>query len=791
MHASLGRFGFVLGLRGRSTLAAMSTVLGLLPGTVLAQTILEISNTSLTASQLNAATAGQNVWPLAVQRGVGIDGTLRAGSMMGWSLAGNPMGEGWNGNAVVAGVNAMTGAAPMQAVDMALPSAGARWVVGRTYNPVQTTDGSLSGTHRASDGHQGLNWFQSSQPEIVYRDLGTAGLGTDDTVYLIYGADRTIEFVHASGNDFKGKNGAAGIVQYASGSPDTWTYTDQMGNTTVFFGGNTSAGAADWQFWKMSDEAGNTIYVGDKTTASTAVSVGYSGKRITKAYDQADRRYTYTYTTLDGVTRLTQVIAETRTGGTWASPTGLETVGQVDYAYYQTGDNTYGDNGNLKSVRVTTPLSDGTNNLESETYYRYYTGPYDATTNPGNPNQIKMIVGAEGTRKYDWDQDGELDNDYLTASTDSLKPYSDAYFTYFDKSDAATSQRARVKTVFMNGQCGCSGGGSNGTYTFAYETNSSYSDTAGYTTAWHRRAVVTEPGGKWTTQYVDEVGQALSRVVTTSSPTGTPGTFWATQVVRNSSGQLIEVYSPANITAYTHTNGSVSYTASSGAGLVTLFNRVASGNMAGFLSSDAWKAGTSGSDSKINEWEYTSATQTVGSQTLVRPIVSSVSRYEQTGSIIASAYASTISTTTASGKLSDKNRVSTTPTPSTGKNGSNSASVMATNLSDDRLHAFTKSADTTAIIGYTKRDASTGLVTMSIQDANTSHGDLTGVTIPSSPTNFSTSGTALHRKTTYTYDPQGRSNTVTAPDGLMSQQYVTRLSDHRTVRLSVPRVVTG
>ncbi len=778
-----------------------SFVLVGLAGTAYAGPVLEVWPATLTSNKMDStASAGQDILPLALQRGVGIDGTMRAGSTLGWSLAGNPMGESWNGSANLAGVNAATGAPSVSAVDMALPSAGPRWVVGRTYNPVQTDNTTATGGHRDSDGYQGRNWFQSSQPEIfVYVDTGSPVDHAKDVVYIVYGADRYIELARTSSTstEYKAKNGAAGVVQYVSGSPDTWVYTDQMGNKTTFFGGNTSSGAADWQFWKMADEAGNTIYVGDKTTASTAVTSGYTGKRITKAYDQADRRYTYTYTTLDSKSRLTQVKAETRTGGTWASPTGLATVGQVDYTYYQTGDNTHGDNGNLRTVKVTTPLSDGTTNLENKTLYRYYTGAYNGSTNIGNPHQLKMIVGSEGTRKYDWDQDGNLDDDFLTASTDTLKPYSDAYFTYFDLANGDSALKARVLSVFMNGQCGCSGGGGNGTFTYTYETSTSYTDGTGYDTGWYKRAVVTEPGGKWTTQYMDEAGQPLSRVVTTAAPTGTPTTFWATQVVRNSSGQLTEIRSPANITAYTHTNTSPnpSFTASTSAGLVTRFTRVGSGDAAGLLASDGWQQGTAGEISVVNELAYsTSVTLTVGTETLVRPVVTSTTRYEsvkQTGVPQVSGPASSATITATSGKLATKNQVSTAPTPSTANNGSNAASSTASFLSDDKLASFSKSADTTPVISYRAMSATTGLVTTSITDANTAHADLTGVTIPSTPTSYATSGTALHLKTTYTYDAQGRPSTTTAPDGLVSQQYITLLADHRIVRLSVPRVVTS
>lgn len=796
-------------------------------GTAFADPVLDVNSASLTSYLPGAASSGQDLIPLHTQRGTGIDGSENAGSGFGWSLGASPVAESWNGNGRMMGVHLDTGSPSLMEVDISLPSAGPRWTVGRTYNAVQTTTGALGGTHRDGDGFQGKNWFQTSQPELKYYDGGTGGVGSGDVVYILYGADRYLEFKWASTSvntggvrkdEFRGTNGAAGVIQLVKDtngsptSPDLWTYTDQVGTKTVFFGGDALSSGAEWQLWKITDEAGNAVYVGDASSATTAISVGYSGRRIQKAYDQAGRRYTYSYASLGGGTRLTQVLAETKTGGTWASPTGTATVGQVDYAYYTSADSGQELNadfyGCLKMVTVTTPLSDTSLSLAQKKYYRYYGGTYNGSTNPGNPGQLALVLGYEGARKYDWDQDGNLDDDFRTATTANLKSYSELYYTYYAHASGNTDRNSKVASVFANGQCGCSGG-ANGVYAFDYETNSGYSDTSGYekfdrdpgagtdyVALWARRTVVTEPESRWTTQYFDETAQPLSRVMTTAAPTGTPTNVWATQVIRNDKGQLIEIYSPANITSYTHTNGSVSYTASGSTGLVTRFaRRAASDDMDGLLESDSWQQGTSGELSKINQRDYSSFSQTVGSATLKRPVISQQDKYEQvkpTGSSQPSPVSTTIANvSTGSGLLAEQARTTTLPTPTTGNNGWNNASVMLTHVSTDRVHSFTRSPDSPPIIGYRRIDAATGLWVMSIQDVDTAHADLTGVTIPSSPSSFASGGTEFHYKTTWTYDAQGRMSTTTDPDGVVSMQYVTKLGDGRTVSLSVPRVVAG
>ncbi len=415
-----------------------------------ADQILQTNADSLTSYKPAAATIVQDLRPMAVQRGVGLDGLLRASGSFPWAMRGNPF-ETPVADEALESIQLASGAYAPFEIDLALP-AQVPWVIGRTFNARQEASG---GGHHDSDGYQGRNWSQVSQPELVFFDNDSNG-GTkeaEDLVYLVYGADRYIEFKR-TGDDvytFRGVNGAAGIIEYESGSPDLWVWYDQRGQRTYFFGGNTSNGRADWQLWKFVDPAGNTAYVGDATTASTAVTSGYNTDgTISKAYDSSGRRYCYTYSTIDSVTRLVKIIAETDAGGGWGA-CGAETlVGQVEYEYYQTGDNTHGDNGNLKLVTVTTPLSDATETIAQRKYYRYWKGTYHPTNNPGHPNTIRMALGFEGVRRSDWDPDGLFDDDFLTANDDDLKPYADAYFKY----DASY----RIISVFFNGECGCGGG---------------------------------------------------------------------------------------------------------------------------------------------------------------------------------------------------------------------------------------------------------------------------------------------------------------------------------------------
>src|SRR5262249_15098256 len=101
---------------------------------------------------------------------------------------------------------------------------------------------------------------------------------------------------------------------------------------------------------------------------------------------------------------------------------------------------------------------------------------------------------------------------------------------------------------------------------------------------------------------------------------------------------------------------------------------------------------------------------------------------------------------------------------------------------------FEKAAD--AIIAYHEYTA--GEESKTIEDADTTQTaggqDFNGISIPSG---FSSSGTPIHRKTTATYDAQGRLDARTlnwgggfSPSTRVFKHYYSRLKDHQAVELA-------
>ncbi|RNC81833.1 MAG: hypothetical protein ED559_08630 [Phycisphaera sp.] len=748
--------------------------------------ILLIHADSLTTYKVGA-TSIQDVAPLANQRGAHIDGSGFAGGLFGAALRGDPFGVGAVGGRVnSAGIDLANGAAMLAEVDLSLPAEGIPWVVGRTYSMQQQDSG-----HHDSDGYQGHNWHQMSQPEIVFHDddSNAATEEEEDMVYLVYGADRYIEFRRvmdgANPTDvFRAVNGAAGVMVYeeeaASGEPDTYTYTDMVGNEFVFFGFDADASPAAGSLWKTIDPAGEEAYIGDATTKSTAISSGYDASgRISKAYDATDRRYSYTYTSVDGTQRLTEVKAETKSGGTWASPTGLSTIEEVDYAYYTTSDS-YGGSGDLKAVTITTPMTDSGVNLVRSKYYRYWTGAFNDSTNPGYDHAIQYIVDFEGVRQFDY-ADSTFDDDHFTATESAIKPYASASYEY--------NSGRQIDVAWANGECGCSGA-NNGVYTYEYESNTGYTDGSGYDQAWMTRAITARPDGAYETQYIDETGQALDFVLSDGDP-DTASDFWVTDIVRSTSGLVTQQRTPANASSYNHTNAT--WTSSTTDGLIWVFSRDASGTDKGFVNGTRHRYGTSGSDYFDRDMTYdtTCLSESFGSgaYSVVRPVMDSDERFPTESTVTSTGQDTTRGAVGHSGSpLVSKESTRTDPIVSTSNNGSGVATSSKSYRRTDGSTAFTE--DEAGIFNYTLYED--GLMTKSIRDAQTNHAsDFASGDDPNTDFGITESGDGFHRVTTYTYDPQGRRDTVTASHGMVSKSYRSVLADRRVVSISIPRVVSG
>lgn len=796
--------------------------------------LLQLHTPTLTTYSATLSPA-QELLPRHQQRAANIDGSLSGGTVQGWGVAANPFESGNTGQRRFGDIDLVLGNFAPSAIDLTLPtpSSASAWTIAREYGHRQG-----SGNDADSDGLLGYNWAYLAQPEIRFVADSTAA---DDTVVIVLGANRYLTFKRiGTGSDtFRGVNGAAGAVVFVPGTaavppnaavPPTYRYQDQRGNTITFFGDHPDSNNADWQFWKSQDADGNTAYVGDKTTAATAYADGYSNQRILVAYDGAandGRRYTHTHAVVGTKSRLTEVKIETKSGGTWSSPTGLTEVGRVSYTYYTNDADDHGKAGDLKLVSVRTPLSPSGATLssgvyaESNTYYRYYDNSWlDQDGRRGVDRLIKMVVGAEGTRSFDWDQDGNLDGDYLSATDAALKPYAQSFVEY----ENSATQR-RVAKIWTNGSCGCSGSPAGAT-TFTYSTNGSHPGGAGYDSSgspaeaiWKDRAVIAQPDGTYVTQYFDETGQPLSRVMTNADPAGSFTKLWASELTRNASGQVTHLYSPEAIetianSGYTHSTGAFSRRTSEG--LITVIDRSTTSIYAGLEQSRRTKKGAATADSSGTVLSYTGYTYAgfqIAGQTynVYRPLVQLARRYH-TATTDASdttkfdqtdyTYVDWGASGTDLKRLALKTVTTQLPAISTAKNGKGVTSGdriesvqhlrLDGSLAWQPEQAFTGTTDSNRKYSYTGFD--NGRPTKAVSDVKTTQTTKYGLGFLNFWAIPETISAGYDLETTSTFDALGRLDTRTSPSlasGSVHKAYYTRLADGRSVALSIPRFVTA
>lgn len=464
---------------------------------------------------MGSATQAQNAEPFAAQRGVGLDGSLRSQAPFGWLVNANPFAHKWNLNARYnEDIMLHTGRYSPTEIDLNLPAPGFRWTVGRTYTIPE--DGG------AFEGYMGYNWQQFSQPEVVYHSV----LGDDDVIYLVYGADRFLEFRELEdGSDvFRGVNGASGaiVLETITGTDssqqsvdhDMFVYWDRAGTRSYFFDAddadnNPSGHNADGQLWKIIDAAGNTAYVGDETNPTVAITSGYDASaRMQVVYDTAGRKYDYTYSVVNSKTVLTSVEAFVDPGSGWVSA-----GAKVEYEYATTTESGEFSIGDLKIVLVTMPLSGydpltDSPTVTKETNYRYY-------TNTGSQHWIRGKHNPESLRRFRiLSGDSSTDSLYdFSASSAEVRNWSEVNFTYY----SSGVDDGKIRHSRWPGQQGDDGLYQywKGSVEFEYEEYLTYSDTQDSYDSEHAsyvRVLHGEGGSEPFNflQYFDESGQPLS-----------------------------------------------------------------------------------------------------------------------------------------------------------------------------------------------------------------------------------------------------------------------------------------
>ena len=239
-----------------------------------ADPVLNNNAAHMTATNLSRS-AKQDVLPLWWNRGTDLEGGIRFGGDV-------PASPGFNsgmGAATMGGIELASLGFSMSEVDMALPTNGPSVVIGRSFNHRHEDDAKVSW----SNGLQGYNWFQSAMPEIV---VYAGGGANDDIVYLVYGANRFMEFKETSTTGkFKGMNGTTGVVIFTAGNGSTTydTYNRLLANVLYPAQGYAGETTADRTVAFAYNAQGQKKYQLDNNGTAMEYSYDTAGRKTDEA----------------------------------------------------------------------------------------------------------------------------------------------------------------------------------------------------------------------------------------------------------------------------------------------------------------------------------------------------------------------------------------------------------------------------------------------------------------------------------------------------------------------------
>jgi YD repeat-containing protein len=600
-----------------------------------------------------------------------------------------------------------------------------------------------NGAGYAASGINGNGWVITQMPQLIQG--GIAVPSSDDITptppavppppLIVINNGTTAEYFDPAGGGYQARLDDSSKLTYDSAS-DTYTLLDGQGDRIVFDGfGSGWLPAQQGELASYTDASGETIAVtshtGDGHIAEMQRSTTSNGQTTTESW-----LYNYLPSTdpnaglLNGVTLRRQV-----NGGAWA------VVQQVQYAYYD-GTQQYG--GNLGDLMTATVL-DGSNNVLSTSYYRYYM-PGDANGYTGgleyvfNPASYTRLTAALGTDLGD-----------LTDA--QVAPYADNYFQY--------DGQQRVTEEVAQGAGSSTDSGGLGTYTFSYNASG---NPAGVN-SWATQTVVTNPDGSTDTVFTNAYGEVMLDDHHDPVNGQDSDTFYE----YNDAGQVILVAQPSAVTGYdsgyadllNNQNGTYQYL-NNNSGLITRHDYYQSttasattaGGVAGYIQDVQIQQGQQGTLIPQEGWQYYA--QSIDGHTVAPVATDTVYRNSDGTGAETTSYAYTWY----SGTAQIQSETVSAPVISASQNGPGTADVTTTYFDQNGNPIWVKDPD--GYLQYTAYDPVTDAVLTQIQDVNTADsGEFTNL-----PSGWSTpSGGGLNLVTQYQVDARGRTTEETSPAG--------------------------
>jgi RHS repeat-associated protein len=625
------------------------------------------------------------------------------------------------------------GVVTIAATDLHSDEAGFAWGQTRSWS---------NGPGYATGGDNGTGWVNSYAPHLLQAD----GQTSNSLIYVVNGT--TAYYYDLVNGNYQPRLDDRSRLSYNSG-PDTYTLTDTQGDQIVFSGFGTSWLPAQLgQFSSYSNADGVsmavTSYTSDGHISEMQRAATGGGQTTTESWVNSYVASGVNTGLLASVTLRTKV-----NNGAWS------VVRQVQYAYYD-GTQTYG--GNAGDLMTATVL-DGSNDVLSTSYYRYYVagapnGYTDGLEYVFNTDSYDRLTAALGTG--------------LGNLTDTqVAPYADNYFQY-DSSQRVTQETAQ------GGDSQTGGGLATTTFSYTASTNIPGTD------SWATKTVTGNPDGSSDTVYTNYVAE----VMLTDHYDPASGLHWDHYYAYDGTGQLTLDAAPSAVLGYNDSypdllNNQSSTYLSNNSGLITRYDyyttttatETAAGGVIGYQQDRQVQQGQQGTLVPQETWQYYA--HSASGQTVV-PVASDTVYRNTNGS---GAETTTYAYTWFSGTAQEQSEVVTRPGISTTQNGPGTGNPdTETTFFDSNGHAIWHK-DGDGFLSYTAYDPASGAVVKSIADVDTTKtGDFTGL-----PAGWSTpSGGGLHLITQYQVDGLGRTTETTSPN--MNIAYTVYLDSQQETR---------
>ena len=566
----------------------------------------------------------------------------------------------------------------------------------------------------------GFRWFVEQMPE-----LGRAASGDVQVIRIV---NDGVWFT---------KSGSAYLARYFSLdtlTEDTgtkeFTYNDGSGRSWIFHSFDASVAAALRGKFKRFTDAHSITYSATYNGSHQLTSIAFGGTPSVS--------FNYTYYTSGANAGKLQYVTVQR---------GSTNLRRLSLTYYVNAD-VYGTDGDLRTQSLEQWSGSAWEEITTH-YYRYYT----QSGTGGFQHGLRHVLHGEGHRQAVlWGNSQVPPQSIDQISDGDLNRFADNRFEY----DA--NNRVVEENVASPNRTSSS---PNAKYGYAYSTSTYSAGTQpDRFNKWVRATTETLPDSITTRKvFTNYAGQIIFEEFIES---GGVGRRWFTHNKYDSEGRLTEQVSSEAITGYTtNTNGDITVTISSSAGLIRVYTyytttNSGTGAVAGLLNFEGVKQGSAGSLIKTRELTYENFTQ--GSRRVCPIRAETLYQSEATGGSVPST--TTFSYVPFTGSLRFEQITTTLPVISAAENGSGTANTRIERF-DQYGQLLWRREERGFLTRFRYGDASGGM-TQRIDDVATA--SITdNPAVPPGPEWVTPAGGGLHLVTDYTIDNFGRSTQELGP----------------------------